>query len=1177
MTGSVTIGLYTLPTIYNVTGGGNYCPGGTGVHVGLSGTSIGVNYQLIRSGSPVGSPISGTGFAIDYGLETLSGTYTILATSTTTGCTNAMNGNAIIGISPLPSLHNVTGGGNYCAGGIGLHIGLDGSIRPYHQLVNGITPVGSPMAGTGLALDFGLHTPAGTYTIVGTSSTTSCSNTMTGSATIVISPLPTTYAITGGGNYCSGGTGVDVMLSGSDIGVTYQLFMGTTMIGSPMAGTGSPIDFGMQTAGGTYVVVATNTSSSCSNTMTGSVAVTINPPPTPYNVTGGGVYCTGGTGAHILLSGSDVGTQYQLLLGGSPWGAPIAGTGFGLDFGLLTSSGSYTIQGTNTANGCVGLMTGSVVISTSSLPTVYNVLSAGSVYCAGGTGIDVSLSGSDLGTQYQLYNGGTTVGGPVSGTGLPIDFGFMTLGGTYTVVGVNTGTSCMSNMSGSASITISPLPVSFTVTGGGSYCNGGSGVTIGLSGSNVGVTYQLFSGGFPVGSVISGTGLPISFGSQTVAGTYTVVATNSSTSCNNTMSGTATVAINPLPASYTVSGGGNYCAGTSGVNIGLNGSTLGINYQLLRGGITPVGSAVAGTGFSINFGPQTVIGTYTVVGTNATTSCSNTMSGSAVVGINPAPASYTVIGGGNYCPGGIGVHVGLSGSNTGISYQLFNGTTMTGSPMPGTGTAIDFGLQTAAGTYTIIATNTGTTCTSTMSGSVTVVISPLPNIYNVVGGGNYCAGGSGVHIGLNGSTVGISYQLYEGFTMMGTPVIGTGSALDLGAQTVAGTYTVIATDNSTGCTRTMSGSATIGVNPLVTPAVTISTGVGDTTCSGHTVTFTAMPVNGGLSPTYQWTVNGVVAGVGNLYSYVPLNSDVIGVTLTSSAACATPASASNTVAMTVYNTEMPTVSVSANPGTDVCQGTIVNFTATAAYGGTDPAYTWVKNSVNSGSSSTFSYTPANGDVIYCILTSNYYCKLANNVSSSHIVMEVDAPVLPVVSIAAHPGGTVAPGEMVTFVATITSGGGPTPSYQWLVDGIAITGANGPSFATSTLNDGDSVTCQVLSSGGCSGLVGFNSITVHVRGVNVPVVNASTSDIKLVPNPNNGSFTLKGTLGTTADEEVSYEITDLVGQVVYRGTFTAHSGEVNEHIQVNNTLANGMYMLNLHSDGGSKVFHVVIEQ
>jgi hypothetical protein len=86
---------------------------------------------------------------------------------------------------------------------------------------------------------------------------------------------PTAYAVTGGGNYCPGGTGVAVGLANSQNNISYQLKIGGVNTGSPVAGTGSAITFGLQTALGTYTVEATNGNSPCSysTTMTGSAVL----------------------------------------------------------------------------------------------------------------------------------------------------------------------------------------------------------------------------------------------------------------------------------------------------------------------------------------------------------------------------------------------------------------------------------------------------------------------------------------------------------------------------------------------------------------------------------------------------------------------------------------------------------------------------------------------------------------------------------------------------------------------------------------------------------------------------------------------------------------------------------------------------------------------------------------
>ena len=1179
MIGSVTVGIYPLPVVYNVTGGGNYCFNGTGVNVGNSGSNIGVSYQLMLDAAPAGAAITGTGLPLNFGLQSDSGSYTIVATNTTTMCSDNMHGTAHVGINALPNDHNVTGGGNYCVGGTGIHIGLNGSDAgtDYQLVIGGSMPVGTLVAGTGSTIDFGSETGIGTYTIIATNTATTCTDTMIGSAIVDTNSLPAVYAVSGGGAYCAGGTGLAITLSNSDATATYQLYNGAATVGSPVAGLSSGLTFGPETAAGTYSIIATNDANPCTSVMAGTVTISVNPLPVKYIVSGGGNYCAGGTGVNVYLSGSNSGIAYQLLVGGIASGPVVAGTGMGLTFGPATAAGVAKVIATNMATGCVDTMNGSVTIGVNPLPPIHTVVSPFSSFCAGGSGVAVYIDGSNTGINYQLYNGTTTVGLPKPGTGDSINFGSLTLAGNYEILATNTATGCVDSMMPGVTVTIFPLPTVYAVTGGGQYCSGGAGDHIGLSGSATGVTYKLYTSGstFAVDSA-NGTGSAIDFGLHTAAGTYTVVADNPTTTCTNNMSGVATVVINPLPTGHTVTGGGNYCAGGTGSVIGLNGSTLGITYQLMLGG-APVGGSVTGTGSAITFGPQTGSGTYTVMGTSTITGCSATMAGSAVIGINPLPSAFSVTGGGNFCPGGTGVNIGVSGSNTGVTYKLYNGSTLAGT-LAGTGSAINFGLETTAGAYTVIASNNTTGCTNTMSGIANVIIDPLPTVYTVVGGGNYCAGGAGVHVGLSGSVIGVNYTLYAGISTILT-LPGTGAALDFGLQTIAGTYTVLATNAATGCSQDMSGSVTVVINTVVTPSVTIATSTGsDTVCEGNLITFTADPVNGGGTPSYVWTVNGTTVSTGgSIYGYSPSNGDVLEVTLTSDALCALPSTISTSITMTVDPKQSPFVNVSADPGTEVCLGTSVTFVPAPSFGGSSPAYQWFVDGVNTGSTaSTYTYTPAVGDYVYVLMTSNYLCRLANTANSSHVNMTVDIPTLPVVTIAANPGEYIANGETTTLTATVANGGA-SPTFEWLLNGTPVAGATNATFTSSTFVDKDSVTCLVTSSGACSGLVGFNSVTMHVSNVGVQSVTSTGSNILLIPNPNNGTFTVKGSLGSVTDEDVTLEVVNMLGQVIYNQKAAVHNGEINEHVQLNSSLANGMYLLNVHSGSGNEVFHFVIEQ
>lgn len=279
------------------------------------------------------------------------------------------------------------------------------------------------------------------------------------------------------------------------------------------------------------------------------------------------------------------------------------------------------------------------------LPTVYSI-TGNSSYCSGGAGVIIGLSGSEVGVNYQLQRDGANIGSTIGGNFLPITFGGHTVVGTYTVVATFVATGCTQLMDGSIALTINPLPLQYNVTGGGSFCSGGAGMAVGLSNTQVGVNYQLLRYAAEVGAHIGGTGEPISFGSQTVEGLYSVIAKNPATGCTQDMTGVVKVTINPLPTQYNVVGGGSFCEGDKGVQVILYSSDTNIIYQLKVDG-TPTGTAKTGTGLAIEFGLQKQPGVYTVEATNVNTGCKSTMLGSTTVVRNPIPAKPKITKTGN--------------------------------------------------------------------------------------------------------------------------------------------------------------------------------------------------------------------------------------------------------------------------------------------------------------------------------------------------------------------------------------------------------------------------------------------------------------------------------------------------------------------------------------------------
>ena len=137
-----------------------------------------------------------------------------------------------------------------------------------------------------------------------------------------------------------------------------------------------------------------------------------------------------------------------------------------------------------------------------------------------------------------------------------------------------------------------------------------------------------------------------------------------------------------------------------------------------------------------------------------------------------------------------------------------------------------------AGTYTISSFTDGNSNPGVVFGpDVTVTVIPLPNQYNVTGGGTICAGDTpGIAIGIDNSDVGVNYELLANGTSTGIWA-GTGSAIDFGdfSPAVNTNYTVEATDASGTCNQLMNGTASVTVNPIPTANITVAI---DTICNG---------------------------------------------------------------------------------------------------------------------------------------------------------------------------------------------------------------------------------------------------------------------------------------------------------------------------------------------------------
>lgn len=482
---------------------------------------------------------------------------------------------------------------------------------------------------------------------------------------------------------------------------------------------------------------------------------------------------------------------------------------------------------------------------------------------------------------------------------------------------------------------------SFNVTGSGSYCLGSSGLTVGLSGSQTGINYQLKKDGANDGLVLAGTGSALSWNNKT-AGTYSVEASNGSST--QAMTGSAIISeTTPSPVSVSI------LADNTTVNTG---TTVNFTATPVNGGTNPTyqwkvnGNNSGSNQSTFSYTPQNNDVVNCITTSNLSCVSGNpATSNDITITVNSLPATANLGNTVTNATSGTTVYIPINianFNNTGsidfkVTYDnsVMNFVSIENLSADATGT-LSNPTQVSGNTYMVNLSwlSNGTSGVNLTNGkfldlkfnylggnsalnfntlscevtdwdgnpiSVTYSNSSISQFvvdsYNVSGSGSYCQGTSGLTVGLNGSQIGVNYQLKKNGTNDGSVVAGTGSTLNWNNLT-AGTYTIDAIHGTSNFV--MNGNAVI--TETAPAPVSVSVLADNTTVNaGTTVNFTATPVNGGTNPVYQWKVNGNNSGLNQAtFAYIPQNNDVVSCILTSDLSCVSgnPAT-SNTVPLTV--------------------------------------------------------------------------------------------------------------------------------------------------------------------------------------------------------------------------------------------------------------------------------------
>lgn len=280
-----------------------------------------------------------------------------------------------------------------------------------------------------------------------------------------------------------------------------------------------------------------------------------------------------------------------------------------------------------------------------------------------------------------------------------------------------------------------------------------------------------------------------------------------------------------------------------------------------------------------------------------------------------------------------------------------------------------------------------------------------------------------------------------------------------------------------------------------------------------------------------------------------------------------------TAYVTITPLVFPSVSISSDKGTQFCKGDLLTFTASSVHGGTLPRYEWLLNSVNTGVvANEYHVIPNNGDVVAVNMVSNENCASAYVAGASVVLME-DTLLNPSATVIVNPFSGSSSPQQVTL-GVVANGVGANTTYQWVRNTIALAGATNATY-TGMLYDNDSLTCIVATGNICKDFIIAPFTRIHIGNVGVSSVREG-GNIALVPNPNSGTFIIRGEV-STSENAVDLTIVNMLGQEVYRESAAITNGQINETVALDGKLSSGFYLLHIRSAKLTKTMQIVLER
>ena len=706
------------------------------------------------------------------------------------------------------------------------------------------------------------------------------------------------------------------------------------------------------------------------------------------------------------------------------------------------AAGTYSVTISDIDN-CEIVLDNILVNGSTDVPTAVAVQS-GNIDCINSM-VTLSATGSTTGANitYEWTDQNNTV----IETGPDADEITVGAAGTYTLTVTNTVGDCFAQ-----------APLTVTIDDQGPVANAGALQTIDCNNATV----QLNGTGSANGDNITynwtgPTGAVIENGATNTAtvnmtGTYTLTVTNTTNGCSNT----STVDVDDALADPTIVLGTtpNLDCNTTDVDLDATGSSAsGFSYQWTT---TGTGTILGATTLTPNVD---AIGDYVLVVTNDNTGCTSTET-VTVSDVSVLPNVSIVMPDVITCAMD-SVLLDATASDSG------NGLVIEWITTSGSGSISDPNSLSPTvdgeGTFLLTVSNPSTGCESQMS--ITVTENTTPPTVSIDTPGEINCDDPTVTLSTPSTGPNISYAW--------SVVSGNGVITDAMTNTptvdAPGTYELVVTDNSTGCS---SAANVMVTGDPETPVAMISYDE-DITCANISANITGAGSSVGSGFVYQWDLDGNILEGQNSFSLNNLNTPGTYTLTVSNTNNGCEDSSSVTIGL---NTTEPIAVASSSEMLD-CDTDEITLDGSASSQDAGIIYTWTSTAEGAFTTTTDTIAPS----ISAIGT--YYLTVTNTVNgctAMDSVVILSNEILPNINI-----DQPAPLDCINFTQEITSSvtdAGPNITYAWTGTGII----DGADTSSPTVNESGTFTLMVVDNdSGCS-----STETIMVQDISAnPIADA----------------------------------------------------------------------------------------